>query len=134
MSGISIGDIVLIIIIIITAVFINSALSLVLHTDTPLAVVSSWSMDPTLHVGDLIVVYGGKVEIGEPIIFMRSDGRYVVHRVVAERDGCFITKGDANISPDFTPVCDKNIKGKVLFVIPYMGTLKLFFERILGMG
>jgi signal peptidase len=106
-----------------------------LNTDTPLAVVTSWSMEPTLHVGDLIVVSGREpLRIGDVIVYAKPNGELIVHRLVAVEEGLrgtlFITKGDANPGVD-APVDPGRVKGKVILVIPYLGTLRLFVERLI---
>jgi len=107
-----------------------------LNTDTPLAVVTSWSMEPTLHVGDLIVVSGREpLRIGDVIVYAKPNGELIVHRLVAVEEGLqgtlFITKGDANPNVDDPPVDPGRVKGKVILVIPYLGTLRLFVERLI---
>jgi len=110
---------------------------LMLHTDTPLAVVSSWSMEPTLHVGDLIVVANwGDVKVGDIIVYVDGRGSLIVHRVVAIRHSAagilYVTKGDANPLPDAVPVPPSRVKGKVILVVPYIGVVKLAFEQLIG--
>src|SRR5208337_4643633 len=64
------------------------AMRVALHTDSPLMVVSSGSMIPTLNVGDIIIVRGtdpSTVTVGTIIIF-HSPYDYptaIVHRVIA---------------------------------------------------
>ncbi len=110
---------------------------IILCTDTPLAVVSSWSMEPTLHVGDLIVVANwGDIKVGDVIVYVSGHGALIVHRVVAVRHSAsgilYVTKGDANPSADVMPVPPSRIKGKVILVFPYIGVVKLLFERLTG--
>lgn len=119
----------------IIAVLLFAVAPLALGTDTPLAVVSSWSMDPILHVGDIIVVYGrDKIKEGDIVVYVSASGALIVHRVIAIEENAFglvyVTKGDANPTPD-TPVSPSKVKGKVILVIPYLGSIKLFFERAL---
>ncbi len=108
------------------------ALSIVLNTELPLAVVSSWSMEPTLHIGDLIVVSGIEPEIGDIIVYSR--GKYIVHRVISKseaKDGfSVVTKGDANAFSDGS-ISWRQIKGKVVLVLPYIGVLKLLSENFI---
>lgn len=113
---------------------INYLLAGPLGTDVPLAVVSSWSMEPTLHVGDLIVVRAkGDYGVGDIIVYVgMGAGRLIVHRIVRVEDGRYVTKGDANRVPDALPVSKSQVKGKVLFVIPYLGNIKLLFEKLIG--
>ncbi|RLE58882.1 MAG: signal peptidase I [Thermoprotei archaeon] len=103
----------------------------ILNTEVPLAVVSSWSMEPTLHVGDIVVVTGSSIyNIGDVIVY--DNGRtLIVHRIIEKNGPRFTTKGDANNFPDSYRPTLKDIKGKVVLVIPYLGAIKLFVERIL---
>lgn len=114
---------------IITIFFLS--LGKILNTDVPLAVVSSWSMEPTLHVGDIVVVAGSSTyNIGEVVVY--DNGRtLIVHRIVERSGTKFTTKGDANSFPDSYRPTLKDIKGKVVLVIPYLGAIKLFVERII---
>ncbi len=109
------------------------SLGTILHTDVPLAVVSSWSMEPTLHVGDLVVVKGqSSYEPGDIVVYTTGHS-LVVHRIVRVLDdGTFLTKGDANLYADAIHPRLDQIKGKVILVAPYFGSLKLFFEKIIS--
>ena len=84
------------------------------------AVVLSGSMEPELSVGDLlIVVPSGEYVVNDVVVF--QDGRTpVVHRIVRYEDGKAVTKGDANNAED-EPIPREIIKGKVVFVIPFVG-------------
>lgn len=79
----------------------------------PLLVVKSGSMRPVIEVGDIIIVLPvNPSEIradpvnGDVIVFYRpgekgATGSIIVHRAVSRVSGGFITKGDANASPDY---------------------------------
>lgn len=91
----------------------------------PLLVVKSGSMRPVIEVGDIILVFpvsysevrAGLVD-GDVIVFFRpgEKGRsnaIVVHRAIAEVEGGFITKGDANSQPDYwSPVPFDHVLGR----------------------
>jgi len=108
-------------------------LSLALDTELPLAVVSSWSMEPVLHIGDMIVLRGGAPGVGDIVVYYR--GKYVVHRVVSVRKDAGIveveTKGDANMASDGYVKLDR-VKGVVVVVVPYIGVIKLAVDRALS--
>ena len=110
---------------------IIKGLSIVLNTDLPLAIVSSWSMEPTLHIGDMILVRGEEANIGDIVVYTRE--KYIVHRVISKsyQNGIYVitTKGDANIASD-NPITSKQVKGKVVLVIPYLGIIKLINDRV----
>ena len=117
------------------------ALRIALHTDSPLMVVSSGSMIPTLNVGDIIVVRGtdpSTVTVGTIIIF-HSPYDYstpIVHRVIAVDDQggqeFFETKGDNNAVADGWKVPSANLIGVYVAKLPYVGLLSLELRGPLG--
>jgi len=69
------------------------------------------------------------------IIAYRSGEPLITHRVVDvidESELSFITKGDANQSPDLSPVPAASVVGKVIFDVPYLGYLAAFVKTPLG--
>ncbi len=127
---------------------VNYGLKVALNTEYPLEAVVSASMYPTLQVGDLIVVQGG-VEpdqivagtppIGDIIVFHKPNNwdELIVHRVVEKyrKDGSwfFITKGDNNQVKDPYPVPEKNVVGKVIGKIPWVGYIRIVFGTTEGL-
>ena len=123
------------------------AMALLLGTFTPVMVVSSWSMAPTLNVGDLIFVVGvdpGKVSEGDIIVFNvpapydRYTPSPIVHRVVEVNveggEIYFRTKGDNNPSLDAWSVPAGNLIGRYAGRIPYIGLPLLFLKTPPGMA
>jgi len=116
-------------------------LKLVLHTESPLMVVSSGSMIPTLNVGDIILVRGADpstITVGTIIIF-HSPYDYqmpIVHRVIAisnEGNSIFFqTKGDNNPGPDGWSVPGQNLMGVYVAKLPYVGLISLELRGPLG--
>lgn len=112
-----------------------------LRTESPLMVVSSESMVPTLNVGDIILVRGidaHEVTVGTIIIF-RSPNNFdmpIVHRVIQiDNEGnaiFFRTKGDHNPGPDGWRVPAENLMGMYVAKIPYVGLLSLQLRGPLG--
>ncbi len=128
---------------------------------TPYAVLSG-SMEPTYHVGSLIYVRPvepHQVQVGDPITFVVNEDLLVAtHRVVnidirttkqevvTNEDGqstevtvplddfayYFYTKGDANDVADGAPVYYKNLIGKPVFTIPYLGYLSSMLQTRKG--
>ncbi|MGI5893413.1 MAG: signal peptidase I [Candidatus Merdivicinus sp.] len=105
---------------------------------TPYSVLSG-SMEPTYHVGSLIYVEKvdpSEIEVGDPITFVLNEDLVVAtHRVVeidAENEH-FYTKGDANENPDSAPVYYKNLLGRPVFTIPYLGYVADFLSSRQGM-
>jgi signal peptidase len=112
-----------------------------LSSESPLMVVSSGSMIPTLNVGDIIIVRGvnpSTVTIGTIIIF-HSPVDYelpIVHRVIAidhQPNGLFFeTKGDNNPVADGWKVPASNLMGVYVAKVPYVGLLSLELRGPLG--
>lgn len=93
---------------------------------TPYCVLSG-SMEPAYPTGSLIYVRrceAADVRVGDAITFvLNEDLELATHRVVAIDAGQrqFTTQGDANETPDGTPVLFENLVGKPVFAIPYLG-------------
>lgn len=102
-------------------------------------VVLSGSMRPTYEVGSLIYVKSvdyKALKVGDPITYMISQDTVVTHRIievlVAEEDPNtirYFTQGDANEQPDGTSVHYKNIIGKPVFSIPYLGYVSNYIQN-----
>lgn len=114
-----------------TALLIAAAITLVallrVNRLATLAVVSSWSMEPVLHVGDVVVsVRMGEYRPGDIALYQNDEGKIIVHRIINETTaGRCVLKGDANAYPDrYTPLCDE-LLGKVVVVVPFVGVYKL---------
>lgn len=106
-------------------------------------VVLSGSMEPTYHVGSLIYVQSvdyKELKVGDPITFMISQDTVVTHRIIEvladEEDPNtirYFTQGDANTVADGTSVHYKNIIGKPVFSIPYLGYVSNYIQKPPGM-
>ena len=102
-------------------------------------VVLSGSMEPTYPVGSLIYVKSvdyKTLQVGDPITYMISQDTVVTHRIIevlvdeAEPDTIrYFTKGDANEAPDGSSVHYKNIIGKPIFSIPYLGYVSDYVQN-----
>jgi signal peptidase len=91
------------------------------------------SMTPTIPVGSTVIVQPvdpGTLRVGDVITFQTDPGKasYITHRIVAIHDDTkpvtLTTKGDANRGADIKPVPITAVRGKVLFHVPYLGTLR----------
>lgn len=89
--------------------------------------VQTGSMEPSIRVGDLVVVNSvPDYVVGDVITFTQSPGQIdtVTHRIVGiNENGTFVTRGDANASADQKSVSRANIIGRVDTTIPYAGYL-----------
>ena len=85
------------------------------------------SMRPFLRANDTIILktIDGDVKTGDPILFKRSDGVYVLHRVVAVNGDRILTRGD------FEKKCDAPItRADVLAILTeyYSGRKHVFTD------
>lgn len=90
--------------------------------------VLSGSMEPGIKTGSVVVVKpSDNYKIGDIITFgeMSKTKTPITHRIyemkVEGSEPVYITKGDANNAPDQKEIAGKEIIGKVLFDIPYIG-------------
>lgn len=106
-------------------------------------VVLSGSMEPEYHVGSLIYVKSvdyKTLQAGDNITYMISDDTVVTHRIIEvlvdEEDPStirYFTQGIANEVPDGISVHYKNIIGKPVFSIPYLGYVSNYIQNPPGM-
>jgi len=101
------------------------------HLLTPIAVVSSWSMEPVLHVGDIVIVTGQEDYTPGDIVLYDSGHGIIVHRIINKQGDKYTVKGDANLVPDPIQPTKDIILGKVQIVIPYIGSLRLIINPLL---
>ena len=90
------------------------------------------SMEPNVHVGSIIFTKPAQIyNVGDIIAFKRGDIT-VTHRIFGVKNGQFVTKGDANNSPDPQLVSLSQIIGKNFYTIPYFGRLISFVKSVPG--
>ncbi len=101
-------------------------------------VVVSGSMEPTIRVGDLVIVTRvspTSLTPGNVILYRKGDG-LVLHRIVSieVEDGQTIikTKGDANNAPDPWTVSPEDVVGVAKARLPWAGWPSLIFKRVFG--
>lgn len=97
---------------------------------TPYTVLTG-SMEPTYPPGTLVVVKpvdADRVRVGDVVTFQLASGKAAVatHRVVdivhnLGGETRFITKGDANETPDAEQLRAVQIRGKLWYSMPYLG-------------
>jgi len=93
-------------------------------------IVPTRSMVPTIEPGDMVIVYGKHVKIGDIVVWCTGPLYCVVHRLVGVRDGLIITKGDANPVPD-NPVPVSRLKGRVVAIVPRYVWIPLLLSALL---
>ena len=91
-----------------------------------LTLVAGASMEPALHVGDVVVSAPWfEPSTGDVVVFDTGGGGRIVHRVVHVRpDGALVTRGDANHHADLDGVRPRHVRGVAVAVLP--------FGRLLG--
>lgn len=101
--------------------------------------VLSGSMEPAIGTGSVVVIApSDNYRIGDVITFgeISASKTPTTHRVndiqLVNGNPVYITKGDANNSPDDKPVLESEINGKVLFSIPWLGYVLDFVKKPLG--
>lgn len=84
------------------------------------AIVLSGSMEPALHVDDMIIVTRQEdYQTGDVVVY-QSGSSLVVHRIVSMEGNMVTTQGDANNAPD-EPVDIGQIKGEVVGCVRNVG-------------
>lgn len=126
----------------ILCVFLISAVFLVLTSKRPVfgfqsMVVLTGSMEPTISVGSIVFVKGAsQYQKGDIITFKNTNGNHVTHRLVemVSDNGTekYRLKGDANQDADTGLVDKKDIVGKTLFYVPYIGKLSQLLKTPVG--
>lgn len=99
--------------------------------------VISGSMEPEYPVGSLIYVKKAdpsEIEVNDVITYVLPNEMPSTHRVIGidQEKQLFYTKGDANEIED-SPTHFKNLIGKPVFMIPYLGYVAHFIQQPPGM-
>lgn len=92
-------------------------------------------MQPAIDPGDVILavpVDPADLRVGQAVAFRdpaRPD-RVDIHRVVGRnKDGSFVTRGDANARPDSTPVPASEILGLPRLRVPWVGLPQYWWRQ-----
>lgn len=101
--------------------------------------VLSGSMEPAIKTGSIVVVKpANSYQVNQVITFTNPSRKSepITHRIVdmevIEGNVLYITQGDANNAPDQKKVRPREIIGKVLFDIPYLGYVVSAAQKPLG--
>ncbi len=102
--------------------------------------VESGSMEPELKVGSVVVVQPVDPEtiVEGDIITFRLDGvdeTVITHRVIGiERNSplYFRTRGDANLKPDPFAIRARDVVGRVVLNIPFLGYVTKYLKTFVG--
>lgn len=96
------------------------------------SVVMSGSMRPAIHEGDVVLTQPpGDLELRPGLVVRFPDDadpdRAVLHRVVSvDVGGSLRTQGDANPTPDGTPLAQSDVTGVGRLRVPWVGSLVLW--------
>lgn len=100
--------------------------------------VTSGSMEPEIHTGDVIYVRQVpfmKLQKGDVISYSLNQGKTVVtHRVkkIDRKNGLLQTKGDANKEADYNWIDRDTVLGTVQYTIPKLGYVALMASTLSG--
>ena len=104
-------------------------------------IVKSGSMEPAIMTGSIVIIKPeSSYHVGDVVTFGADTKTQIptTHRIIEMGDsplGASIrTKGDANDAPDAHPTPLNEVRGKVLFTIPYVGFLLDFARKPIGFG
>lgn len=85
------------------------------------------SMQPTISTGSLVYTeptQAGELAEGDVITFRLGSGTVVTHRIqTIDETGAITTKGDANNAADMGTITQAQVIGRVVFHLPYLGSL-----------
>ena len=106
-----------------------------LHTDYPMAAVTSGSMWPVLKEGDLVFIQGvnkSDLKVGDIVVYKNSNSAgFTIHRIVKLEEDDLVTKGDANFTED-EPVSYDQVVGRTYQIfgtnarLPYLGYVTMY--------
>lgn len=100
-------------------------------------VVPTGSMNPTVPPGSLVFVrthQREQIRVGDVVAFNNPNDhkQTVLHRIIDEKEGGFVTKGDANSSADLWLLRKEMILGKLGLTLPLIGFLVSAIKSPLG--
>ena len=99
--------------------------------DTEFISVNGKSMLPTIQSGSLAIAKKSLTyDVGDIAVY-DSDilNKTVIHRIVGQKDNAFIFQGDNNPSLDPGTITQDKMRGKVIFVAPYVGFIPQLFKN-----
>lgn len=98
-------------------------------------VVQSGSMEPTISTKSIVVTAPTSSYTAGDVVTFKQSGReqvLVTHRVVKAENGQLTTKGDANEGVDSEIVPAQDVVGKVIFSVPFVGSIISFAQTQVG--
>src|SRR3989344_4022460 len=103
-----------------------------LGTKYPIAAITSGSMWPVLHTGDIVLIRKTpkeEIKVGDIVVWQNEKG-FTIHRVAKLNEDTLVTKGDANFTEDpavpYSDVIGKTVyMGEKPFRVPYLGFISV---------
>ena len=101
--------------------------------------VTSGSMEPTIHLGSVVLVHPQeRYGVGDIITFERSGEEATTHRIVSDEIASgvmqYTVRGDANDANDSRPVKAGEVLGRVWLTVPYLGYILNFLREPIGIA
>lgn len=106
-------------------------------TGSRIAVVMSGSMEPSLNIGDVVLLTpANNLKVGD-IIAYSGQRTIIIHRIVSVKKDkqsniVFITKGDANDDPDPYEVTNITVLGRLTYIMPRIGLFLVYGAKLAG--
>lgn len=80
--------------------------------------VKSNSMSPIFRKQDIIIIQEqNEYKVGDIITYEANTGELVTHRIIEKTENGFYTKGDNNNTKDEKQITQKDIIGKVVYIL-----------------
>lgn len=95
-------------------------------------VVQTGSMEPTIRIGSVVYTYPAAQYNVNDIITFKRDTKMITHRIVEAKNNQFVVKGDANKVVDPSKVFQRDIVGKNIIILPYIGRFIEFIKTLPG--
>lgn len=112
------------VVVVLVAWIAYQGLGVALQTPSPMLSVVSGSMEPNLHVGDLLIMSSADYQIGDIAAYQRGK-MTIIHRIIEINGDGYVFKGDHNSVPDPEVVSSSQIIGKVRMAVPLLGYPRL---------
>jgi signal peptidase I len=98
---------------------------------TSYAIISGSSMEPGLTAGDLVLTRAkSSYEVGDAVLYQDHETNVrVLHRIVAQRGGHFVTKGDNNDFVDPVRPLPDEVLGRMWFSVPGAGSVLSWLKQ-----
>lgn len=97
--------------------------------------VSGTSMEPTMHTGDLAVLYErSDYSVGDTVAFEIPGGGTVIHRIIEETDEGYRFQGDNRDFADPWTLTDDDIIGRLVTHVPRAGMVMTWLGRPIVMA